>query len=220
MSGNWLPPTQLTDSGRPLLAAGEVECFLLSAVDVEPEEHHSFPSLSPYKSGVLVLTNHRLIWISDSQNPAVHIPHSVITHIFTPKKSLKSIFSSPRVRFQLSLSSSGRVDPYPVDGSGSRSAGGTMVTLVMRGKADNHDLFLTKFWEAWRGRAWESQAEVSGSAPAGSEFGAGAGGGIRAPVVGVAGILRKEQEKWESTDKSLQDAFQDLNALMVLIPNF
>jgi len=38
---------------------------------------------------------------------------------------------------------------------------------------------------------------------------------IRVPVVGVAGILRKEQEMWESTDKSLQDAFQDLNALMV-----
>ncbi|PHT74861.1 Vacuolar protein sorting-associated protein 36 [Capsicum annuum] len=34
------------------------------------------------------------------------------------------------------------------------------------------------------------------------------------PVFGVAGILRKEQEMWESTDKSLQDAFQDLNALM------
>lgn len=33
-------------------------------------------------------------------------------------------------------------------------------------------------------------------------------------VVGVSGILRREQEIWESTDKSLQDAFQDLNALM------
>lgn len=38
---------------------------------------------------------------------------------------------------------------------------------------------------------------------------------IRVPVVGVSGILRKEQEIWESTDKSLQEAFQDLNALMV-----
>jgi ESCRT-II complex subunit VPS36 len=35
-------------------------------------------------------------------------------------------------------------------------------------------------------------------------------------MVGVSGILRKEQEMWESTDKSLQDAFQDLNALMVM----
>lgn len=41
---------------------------------------------------------------------------------------------------------------------------------------------------------------------------------IRVPVVGVSGILRKEQESWESTDKSLQEAFQDLNALMVSDP--
>jgi len=29
----------------------------------------------------------------------------------------------------------------------------------------------------------------------------------------VAGILRKEQEMWQSTGKSMQEAFQDLNAL-------
>ncbi|PQM39529.1 hypothetical protein Pyn_35022 [Prunus yedoensis var. nudiflora] len=34
-------------------------------------------------------------------------------------------------------------------------------------------------------------------------------------MVGVSGILRKEQEMWESTGKSLQDTFQDLNALMI-----
>lgn len=33
-------------------------------------------------------------------------------------------------------------------------------------------------------------------------------------MVGVGGLLRKEQEMWESTDRSLQEAFQDLNALM------
>ncbi|CBI32211.3 unnamed protein product, partial [Vitis vinifera] len=33
-------------------------------------------------------------------------------------------------------------------------------------------------------------------------------------LAGDSGILRKEQEMWESTDKSLQEAFQDLNALM------
>lgn len=91
-----------------------------------------------------------------------------------------------------------------------------MITLVLRGKSDP-DSFLAKFWEAWRGRAWES------SGPSGSESGkfgpddvggSSAGGGLRMPVVGVSGILRKEQEMWESTDKSLQDAFQDLNALM------
>ncbi len=34
-------------------------------------------------------------------------------------------------------------------------------------------------------------------------------------MAGVSGILRKEQEQWEETDKNLHDAFQDLNGLMV-----
>ncbi|KAL3581191.1 hypothetical protein D5086_015523 [Populus alba] len=33
-------------------------------------------------------------------------------------------------------------------------------------------------------------------------------------LVGVAGILRKEQEMWQSTGKGMQEAFQDLNALL------
>jgi hypothetical protein len=37
------------------------------------------------------------------------------------------------------------------------------------------------------------------------------------PVVGVSGILRMEQESWENAGQNLQDAFQDLNALMVSI---
>lgn len=89
--------------------------------------------------------------------------------------------------------------------------GPTVVTLVMRGKSDNHDLFYEKLWEAWRGRAWEN----SGGKPTEAEAEAEATSvAIKVPVVGLAGILRKEQEMWESTDKTLQDAFQDLNALM------
>ena len=87
------------------------------------------------------------------------------------------------------------------------------MTLVMRGKSDNHELFYTKLWEAWRARAWENSDPGRGPGTSGSE--ATSSMAIRVPVVGVAGILRKEQEMWESTDKSLQDAFQDLNALMV-----
>lgn len=88
------------------------------------------------------------------------------------------------------------------------------ITLVVRGKTDPES-FLGKFWDAWRGRAWESSGSEPGS---GSGDGEGSSSGslaVRMPVVGLAGILRKEQEMWESTDKSLQDAFQDLNALMV-----
>lgn len=94
---------------------------------------------------------------------------------------------------------------------------------MARGKGD-WDGFLPKFFENWRGRAWET--DTVGSSTDGSVATAVSGassnsggfyssdGSVR--LVGVAGILRKEQEMWESTDKSLQEAFQDLNALMVI----
>lgn len=95
-----------------------------------------------------------------------------------------------------------------------------MITIVMRGKGDC-DAFLEKFGENWKARAWEKDSGNDRSGK-GEDSGAGSGsasgsfytreGAVR--MVGVSGILRKEQEMWESTDKSLQDAFQDLNALM------
>lgn len=96
--------------------------------------------------------------------------------------------------------------------------------LILRGKGDS-DGFLGKFWDSWRGRAWEENLSGSSTSEtgSGSVSGSGAGstgGGLYSSdgsvrMVGLAGILRKEQEMWESTDKSLQDAFQDLSALMV-----
>ena len=93
------------------------------------------------------------------------------------------------------------------------------MTVVFRGKGD-FDGFLAKLWECWRGRAWEEDEKSESEASSGSGAGTvaqglyGNDGTVR--MVGLAGILRKEQEQWESTDKSLQDAFQDLNALMVI----
>ncbi|XP_009629805.1 vacuolar protein sorting-associated protein 36 [Nicotiana tabacum] len=199
MAGNWLLPAQLTRSGRPVLEAGEVECSLLSSVDLLSEENPNFPHL---KSGLLILTTHRLIWVQESSTTfpptAVFIPLSAVTHIFSLKKSIKSMFASPRFRFQASLK--GMV---------------VVITLILRGKSDI-DSFLEKFWEAWRRKAWEDRVVKSGSEASGSGHGSGGdvGFAVKMPVVGVAGILRKEQEMWENTDKSLQDAFQDLNALM------
>lgn len=86
--------------------------------------------------------------------------------------------------------------------------------MVLRGGKGDLDGFFEKLWEALRAKAWEAKQE--------EERGQGPGQAreereevrLRMPVVGVSGILRKEQEIWESNDKSLQDAFQDLNALM------
>lgn len=192
---------EVTTSGRPVLRRNEVECFLLSSVDLDSEDDP--PRFASLRSGNLILTTHRLIWIpSSSQSnaslPPSSLPLASVTHIFSHKKSIKSMFHSPRIRFQ--------VDSVVV------------VTIVFRGKGD-FDGFLTKFWECWRGRAWEEDEKRESE---GSVSGTGAGtvaqglygndGTVR--MVGLAGILRKEQEQWESTDKSLQDAFQDLNALM------
>lgn len=86
--------------------------------------------------------------------------------------------------------------------------------MIVRGKGD-WELFLSKMWECWRGRAWETTSSETGPASASASASASlyaSDGSVR--MVGVGGLLRKEQEMWESTDRSLQEAFQDLNALM------
>ncbi|XP_014492218.1 vacuolar protein sorting-associated protein 36 [Vigna radiata var. radiata] len=215
MAGNCLPPVNITGSGRPVLEPNEIECFFLSGVDLlcEDDPSTSFPHL---KSGLLILTTYRLLWLPDSAasggGAAGAVPLAAISHIFSVKKSLRSVFSSPRVRFQVSLSPEGRVEAV-----GSRSV---VVTVVVRGKGDC-DAFLAKFWENWRARAWEEAGSGSSNAAAATAETAttSSSGGIYSSdgtvrMVGVSGILRKEQEMWESTDRSLQEAFQDLNALM------
>ncbi|XP_010543635.1 PREDICTED: vacuolar protein sorting-associated protein 36 [Tarenaya hassleriana] len=196
--GGLFDSVEVTTSGRPVLRRDEFECFLLSAVDLDSEDDP--PRFVALRSGNLTLTTHRLIWIPSQPNGVVFpsaIPLSAITIIFSQKKSIKSMFHSPRIRFQV-------------------DSGSIVVTIVFRGKGD-FDGFLGKMWECWRGRAWEEEKSESGSSASGSVSGGGHSlygndGTVR--MVGVAGILRKEQELWESTDKSLQDAFQDLNALM------
>ncbi|OAY65418.1 Vacuolar protein sorting-associated protein 36 [Ananas comosus] len=190
-SSPWLPSAALTDAGRPVFLPGEVERHLVPSVDLEAEEN---PSLlhPPLRARLLALTSHRLIWIHEPSSSARALPLSSIVHAFPPKKSLRSIFaaSSPRIRLQISLSDASAA---PRGGAAARSE---VITVVMRGKADP-DVFYGRLVEVLR-----SKARGVG----------GRGRGRR--VVGVSGILRKEQEMWESTDKSLNDAFQDLNALM------
>lgn len=193
-----------------MLRTGEIECSILSSVDLLSEEIPGFPHL---RSGLLILTTHRLLWLPDytipsSTGSAVFIPLSAVTHIFPVKKSIKAMFASPRIRFQASAGPQGQIQE--------RGPKSLEITLIIRGKADVES-FLEKFREAWKGRGWEEDAKSGSDGPIASGSGSCSGGGslaLKMPVVGVAGILRKEQEIWESTDKSLQDAFQDLNALM------
>ncbi|XP_020583943.1 vacuolar protein sorting-associated protein 36 [Phalaenopsis equestris] len=205
-AGAWLPPVDLTASGRPVLFPGEVERLFLSSIDLQADEN---PSLSPLRSGLLILTSHRLLWINDTSRFAHSIPLDSVIHAFPPKKSIKSVFASPRIRIQVSACKDGKI----IGGQGTTSV---VITIVMRGGKSDPEAFYGKLWEVLKSRSWEVE-EAKGSEAVGELRASGSGEGtsvVRTAVVGVAGILRKEQEMWESTDKSLQDAFQDLNALM------
>ncbi|CAA7406137.1 unnamed protein product [Spirodela intermedia] len=208
MNGRWLPAANLTASGRPMFLPGEIERALVSKVDLEVEEN---PGLAPLRAGLLSLTTHRLIWIEESSNSGYCIPLASLIRPYPPKKSIRSMFHSPRIHIQVKASASGRIAE-----EGPKSE---MITLVLRDKCDP-DGFHAKLVEVWRSRSWEVNQRRSDVERLDSrEGGAGSGHGsnssvISTPVVGVSGLLMKEQEKWESTDKSLQEAFQDLNALM------
>ncbi|XP_052295402.1 vacuolar protein sorting-associated protein 36 isoform X3 [Citrus sinensis] len=211
-SNNFFLPASVTSSGRPVLVPNEVECNLLSNVDIEHDQDDAV-SFPPLKSGHFILTTHRLLFLSSScSSTAVAIPLSAITHIFSSKRSLKSVFHSPRFRFQVSATPDNRIfDSDPGRVTGLRSV---VITVVVRGKGD-WELFLSKMWECWRGRAWAWETTPSETGPASASASASlyaSDGSVR--MVGVGGLLRKEQEMWESTDRSLQEAFQDLNALM------
>ncbi|KAM0950493.1 putative vacuolar protein sorting protein 36, GLUE [Dioscorea sansibarensis] len=201
MAEDWLPPASLTPSARPVLLPGEVERFLLSSVDLVAEEN---PGLTPLRSGLLILTSHRLLWIHEPSVSGRAMPLAAVIHVFPLKKSVRSMFASPRVRIQVAVGIDGKV--------GEKGTRSEVITVVMRGKTDP-DAFLGKLWEVLRAKAWEAtQKEGSDEMERGESSQMGTR--VRMPVVGVSGILRKEQEMWENTDKSLQDAFQDLNALM------
>ncbi|KAK1667677.1 hypothetical protein QYE76_055836 [Lolium multiflorum] len=209
-AADWLPSATVTASGRPVLSAGEIERHLLPLADLEPEEN---PRLAPLRGCLLALTSHRLIFLHEPSLSARALPLASIVHPYPPHRKnshnpLRSLFSSsssssshhPRIRLQISLPPS-------------RSE---VVAVVVTCKADV-DVFYGRLVEAIRARAWEVAAAA---VPAGGGASVAEGAppredlAIRMPVVGVSGILRKEQETWESAGQNLQDAFQDLNALM------
>ncbi|XP_057830294.2 vacuolar protein sorting-associated protein 36 isoform X2 [Cryptomeria japonica] len=206
---NLLLSVQLTTSGRPVFQAGEVECSILDAVDLEIEDNQAYPVL---KSGILMLTTIRLIWMDENSRIAGSIPLPSIAQLFPPKKSLKNMFSKPRLRLLIWVSSDGRIS----SDSPSRAARSVGITLVLRGQVVP-DAFVGRLWEILRSRAWEKDSnsvENVDKRVDGMVEGDGGSTKMRASMAGVSGILRKEQEQWEETDKSLHEAFQDLNALM------
>ncbi|KAG8055532.1 hypothetical protein GUJ93_ZPchr0001g29912 [Zizania palustris] len=145
-------------------------------------EPEESPRLAPFRGCLLVLTSHRLIFLHENSRFACALPLAAIVHSYPPHHL-----------------------PAP-----SRSE---VVAIVVFGKGDA-DVFYGRLLEAIRARAWKvtpvvapaGGASVAQAAPAEDDL------AIKMPVVGVSGILRMEQEAWESAGQNLQDAFQYLSA--------
>jgi ESCRT-II complex subunit VPS36 len=215
--GNLLHPVQLTGSGRPILQAGEVECSTLDAVDLEVDENPVYPIL---KAGLAILTTHKIIWVDDKSRRAGAIPLASISQVFPPKKSIKNMLAKPRLRLQSWISSDGKISALGV----TKGTGSVVFTLILRGQS-LLDSFRGRLCELLRSRAWENDAQqvnlskqpmaqMGSYADANSIVEGSGSSRLKTSMAGLSGILRKEQEEWEATDKSLQEAFQGLNALL------
>jgi ESCRT-II complex subunit VPS36 len=224
MEGAWtriMHSVQLTSSGRPHLQQGEVECQLVDAVDLDCEG-----AGWTLKTGLLTLTTHRLLWLDEKGKKAWAVPLGAVGQLYAVKKSIKSMFAAPRMRFQAWTQRDGKLATH-----GQRVAE-LVLTLVFRGQSGVPDGFVQRFAEVLQAKAWQvdvvalhSQQKRLEESPSGGHKGAGSSleasvhkrptvSTLNPAMAGVSGILRKEQEQWEEADKNLHDAFQDLNGLM------
>ncbi|XP_024523405.1 vacuolar protein sorting-associated protein 36 isoform X1 [Selaginella moellendorffii] len=197
----------LSDAGRPLLGPGEVECQLLDGVDIEVVD--SGVEGDPLRSGLLILTNARMFWVHQHSRSAFFLPLSSVSRISAPRKGLKSVFSSTlRLRVYVWTCANGKLC---LQGAAAAHSSVTLL-LSFRGHASSFDNLVSQLGAVLQSRAWETlpAAAVNPSTASAST----PSSHWNPSRAGVSGILRKEQEQWEQTDKNLQEAFHDLNALM------
>lgn len=148
MDGPWakvLLPVNLTGSGRPQFEQGEVECHLLDGADLEHEAEGW-----ALKSGLLTLTTHRVLWLNDKERKAWAVPLASLGQVYTSRKGLKSMFSAPKMRFQVWTQGDGQVAAQ-----GPQKAQGSFVlTIVFKGKSVPEP-FVQQFWEVVQAQAWK-----------------------------------------------------------------
>ncbi|KAI5073991.1 hypothetical protein GOP47_0012004 [Adiantum capillus-veneris] len=210
-----LSPLKLTSSGRPELFADEVECCLVGNADLDAE------GLPPLKAGIVIFTTHRILWIDQNNCKGGFLLLSSIIQIFPPKKSIKNMFTTPRIKLQICLSSSGAPCPH----SQNAPTSSMLVSIILRNQSAGIDSAFSKLAEILQAKAWRvnlqhqqdsrrvlmSQEGVGNSLSTEDVSGPSR---LKPAMAGVSGILRREQEQWEETDKNLHDAFLDLKALM------
>lgn len=148
MEGAWtriMHSVQLTSSGRMHLQQGEVECQLVDAVDLDCEGGAGWT----LKTGLLTLTTHRLLWLDEKGKKAWAVPLGAVGQLYAVKKSIKSMFAAPRMRFQAWTQRDGKLATH-----GQRVAE-LVLTLVFRGQSGVPDGFVQRFAEVLQAKAWQ-----------------------------------------------------------------
>lgn len=140
-----LQSVQLTANGRSRLEPGEVECQLLDGIDLEDDS-----GAWSLKAGLLTLTTHRLLWLDERAKKAWAVPLGSIGQVFASKKGLKSMFSSPRMRFQVWTQKDGQVS---VQGNAG-ATGNIVLSIVFKGRS-GPESFVQRFGEVLKAQAWK-----------------------------------------------------------------
>ena len=220
MEGAWtklLHPLNLTSSGRPELLDGEIEWHIVGDADLEVE------GSPPLRSGMVTFTTHRILWIDQKIGRGGFLPLPAIAQIYPPKKNIKSmLFSTPRIKVEVYLTLEGT----PALQGHLNASTFAFISVVLRNQSGGDSAFLRlaeilqmKPWERPYSKEKEKLDRRSDGLvmePSNSLMQVVVGPSRASPAMaGLSGILRKEQEQWEENDKNLQEAFVDLNALMV-----
>jgi ESCRT-II complex subunit VPS36 len=151
MEPRLLQPVELTASGRPRLEVGEVECQLLDAIDMEDESSGAWA----LRAGIVSLTTHRLLWLDERAKKAWAVPLGAIGQVFASKKGLKSMFSAPRLRFQVWTLKDGRASPQGSAGA----AGSAVVAIVFKGTT-RPESFVQRLGELLKAQAWKVRSFI------------------------------------------------------------
>eukprot|EP00128_Syssomonas_multiformis_P016329 Colp12_sorted_trinity150504_noHs@2699 len=180
---------QFDNIGRPILTEGEVELRVQAHVGLYNGENKT-----DYNNGTVTVTNMRILWSDHSTKTGLALSLELVYGISFHAGFLAS---SPKVKITLKS----RTDTTNPPLIASKES---FIKLSFR-KGGAQECF-EKLQAALKGRAWIKAAPKASLQQAPAEF--------TTRTAGISGILRTVEQNKMEADKNINEAFQDLNALM------
>eukprot|EP01084_Bolivina_argentea_P311777 539718_1 len=189
----YLGPYQLTPAGNPKLQEDEVVLQNESSLSIY------FGDSKKYRKGKCVLTTHRIFWTdTKTQRHAFHLKH-------VKQASTKSGFvgmSSPKIILYLNdrevvQKQANNLSQPKIIKKSPPKPGYIMLSFHSSGR----DSFLKKLEKAMQSKAWHKQEEQKRN--------------FSTQAAGIRGLMAQQQRKQEQQKKVVNEAFEDLESLMV-----